>query len=155
VGPGHELRADDHQPGLRHGVAASKEPFVASSTSGTGISTYDCDQYGDNRAFNNGNTNTDVWLYPRTSFPGEGNGDPILYQRDGTGSWLTSEPTDSTNYYYKLTFERISHVGSGTYKICTRRVTKTKYIKQTGYKFTNWTYRPVSYSTTSFRPETR
>lgn len=133
-------------------VAVSKEPFVASSTSGTGISTFDCDQYGSNLAFNNGNTNTDVWLYPRTSFPGEGNGDPILYQKDGTGSWLTSEPTDATNYYYKLTFERISFSGgSGSYKICTRRVTKTKFIKRTGYKFTNWTYKPVNYGVSGYK----
>lgn len=135
-------------------VSTSKEPFVARTGNGTGISTYDCDQYGSNRSFNIGNIDENVWLYPRTYWTGEGEGDSELYQKDGTGSWLTSEPTNATNYYYKLTFERVSHTGSSSYKTCTRRVTKTKYIKQTGYKFTNWTYKPVNYDVSGFKAGT-
>ena len=134
------------------GVANSREPFVASSTSGTGISTFDCDQYSSNRSFTIGSNNQNVYLYPLTSWPnGEEIGNSVLYQKDGTGSWLTSEPTNSTSYYYKLTFERVSFVGSGTYQICTRRVTKTKYTKQTGYKFTDWSYKPVTYNVSGFK----
>lgn len=136
-------------------TAATKEPFLAQSGTGSNVSTYDCDQYGSNLSFTI-DSSPNVWLYPRTSWPGgEAQGDSVLYQKDGSGSWLTSEPTDASAYYYKLTFSRVTNPWSdGNKYSCTRQVTKTKYIKQTKYKLTNWTLKPLNLDVSAFKSGT-
>lgn len=142
----------------------TKEPFVAVTTgTGTGISENDCSWYGANQAFNiddgtNSGNGTNVKLYPRLSqsWPGEGVGDSVLYQpatSSGTNGWQTTEPGfNSGNYYHKLTFSFESRPTSGgTLRSCTRRVTKTKYIKRTAYKFTDWTFQPVNYNVSGYK----
>jgi Flp pilus assembly protein TadG len=136
----------------------SLKPDTAVSSTGTKISNNDCDDYGGNDAFNILGINVDVFFPVRTSYPGEGNGDSILYKAEGSSTWQASVPTTGT-YYTAATFSRVSNTWSdnngastGDYKTCTRRVTHTRYVKQpAGFKFTNWTYKPVTYNVNQYK----
>jgi Flp pilus assembly protein TadG len=139
------------------GNAVTKAPDVAVSAAGTLISNNDCANYGNNYGFNIGSTNTNVWLTNRTSYPGEGNGDNVLYKAEGSSTWQTSEPT-SGSFYTKATFSRVSATwndDSGSthanYQQCIRQVTHTRFIPGGGFKFTNWTYKPVTYNVSDFK----
>ncbi len=132
-------------------------PFVAYDGASTPMSTFDCEQYASNRAFNIGGINLDVTMFPRTSYPGQGNGDSILYRAEGSTNWTNSRPSTGT-FYDQLSFARVSGTWSdsggsntGAYRTCERRVTQQRYTKQTGFAFTNWTYRPVSYDVSAFK----
>lgn len=131
----------------------TKEPWESDTNNSTQMSNWDCDQYGANKSFTI-DSSPDVYLYPYTSWPGgEGIGASELYQKNGTGAWQTTEPTLTNNgeFYDKITFERESSTWSSGKKSCRREVTRTRYTKRKGYRFTNWTYRPVSYDVTGFR----
>ena len=136
-----------------YNVSNSWQPFVPSSTSGTNISTYDCDQYSSNRSFNIIGTG-DVWMYPATSYNGEGNGNPVLYRPQGSSTWQTNEPNTGTNYSM-LTFTRVSskwsNNGPSQYRTCERRVTMTNRVRRQGFAFTNWEYRPINVDVSDFR----
>lgn len=138
---------------------ASRLPDEAASPSGTVMSNNDCEQYGDNLSFSIDNsTNLRVWFPMRTSWPGgAGRGDSVLYKPEGSTTWQASEPTSGASYT-RATFSRVSDTwsdnnGSQThkYRICTRRVTHTRFIRQEGFRFTNWTYQPVTYNVSNYK----
>jgi Flp pilus assembly protein TadG len=140
-------------------VAATKQPFVASSTSGTNISNNDCERWSiTNTSFNIGGINLDVMLYPyEASSYSDNAGINAFYQPDGSTAWQTTEPTTGTGYT-KLTTERVSgywddNSGGTTtaYQKCTRRLSRTHYTKATVYKFTDWTYKPVAFNVAQFK----
>jgi Flp pilus assembly protein TadG len=142
-------------------VASSRAPDVATTSSATKISNNDCQNYSENEAFNIGGINVNVFLTPRTFYPGEGVGDTVLYKPEGSTSWQANEPT-SGDSFIKATFSRVSGTwnddnGAKTkyYRECTRRVTHTRFIKQgKTYKFTNWTYKPVTYNSSAYKAGT-
>jgi Flp pilus assembly protein TadG len=142
-------------------VANSRAPDVATSSSPTKISNNDCANYGNNLAFNIGGINVNVFLTPRTSYPGEGVGDNVLYKPEGSSTWQATQPT-SGDSYIRATFNRVSGTwndnnGAKTskYRECTRKVTHTRYIKASKtYKFTNWTYKPVTYNSSAYKAGT-
>lgn len=136
------------------------EPYKDDTNGGTYMSNNDCENYSDNKSFSiDNNTNRQVYLYPRTSWPGgAGIGNSTLYLADGAAAAQTSEPT-SGNYYWEITFQRKSgtwedNSGARTdlYKSCTRYVVYEKFIRNVPqFKFKNWTYRPVDYDVTGFK----
>jgi Flp pilus assembly protein TadG len=142
-------------------VAASRAPDIATTSSPTKISNNDCANYGNNLSFNIGGINVNVFLTPRTSYSGEGIGDSVLYKPEGSSTWQATEPT-SGDSFIKATFRRVSGTwndsnGSRTdrYRECIRRVTHTRYIKKPAtYKFTNWTYKPVTYNSSAYKAGT-
>lgn len=138
-------------------VPATRQPFVASSTSGTNISNNDCERWSTtNTSFNIGGINLDVMLYPyEGNAYGDSIGDSEFYQPDGTSTWQTTAPTTGAGYT-KLTTERVSGYWDdangatiSAYQKCTRRLTRTHYTK--GFKFTNWTYKPVAFNVSQFK----
>lgn len=138
--------------------SASFQPDSAVTGTGTVISNNDCEQYSDNLSFSVDNsTNYQAWFPMRTSWPGgAGIGDSVLYKAEGMSNWQASEPT-SGNSYIRATFSRVSGTWNdnsgaqtGNYQTCTRRVTHTRYIRQSSYRFTNWTYKPVVYDVANF-----
>lgn len=140
-------------------VAATRQPFVASNTTGTKISNNDCERWSnDNVSFNIGGINLNVMLYPyEASAYTDNYGVSTFYQSDGSSTWLTSEPTSGTGYT-RITTERVSGTwnddnGStvGNYKTCKRLLTRTKYKPANGFKFTNWTYKSVPYDVSGFK----
>lgn len=141
------------------GNNASYQPDSAVSSAGTVMSNNDCGLYGQNLSFSIDNsTNLRVWFPTRTSWPGgDGYGNSVLYKPDGSNSWQSSEPTSGTGYT-RATFSRVSATwsdnnGSQTsnYRACTRRVTHTRFIRETGFRFTNWTYQPVTYNVSNYK----
>lgn len=142
-------------------VAASKQPFANSGTTGTNISNGDCDRYSNNRSFNIGGINLNVMLYPYESSGYIDNyGVSELYQAEGQTTWQTNEPTTG-NRYTKITFSRVSgtwndNSGAQTanYQKCQRRVTHTVYSRSTKYAFTSWTYKNVNYDLSSYKSGT-
>jgi len=138
--------------------ATSKAPDAATNPTGTVMSNADCGNYSSNLSFSIDNsTNLQVWLYPLTAWPGnQGMGNSVLYKPDDSNTWQTTEPTTGSSYT-KATFSRLSATWSdnngattSAYKECKRRVTHTRYIRQTGFKFTDWTYQPVTYNVGNF-----
>jgi Flp pilus assembly protein TadG len=137
----------------------TRRPFIASSTSGTNISNNDCERWAnDNVSFNIGGINLDVMLYPYESSSYSDNfGISEFYIPEASSVWQVAEPTTG-NSYTKVTFSRLSGTwndNSGAitanYQKCDRRITKTRYVRGGGFKFTNWTYRPVSYNVANFK----
>jgi Flp pilus assembly protein TadG len=140
-------------------VAATKQPFVASNTTGTKISNNDCHRWSnDNVSFNIGGINLNVMLYPYEANTWTDNyGVDTFYQPDGSSVWQTSEPTSGTGFT-KITTARVSGTWDddsgatvGDYQYCTRKLTRTKYKPGSGFKFTNWTYKPVNYNVTQYK----
>ncbi|MFC3099176.1 Tad domain-containing protein [Alteraurantiacibacter palmitatis] len=141
------------------GNNASREPNVAVTATGTVMSNNDCALYGQNLSFTIDNsTNLRVWFPTLTSWPGgDGQGSSELYKPDGSNTWQSTVPTSGSGYT-RATFSRVSATwndnnGASTnqYRACTRRVTHTRFIRETGFRFTNWTYRPVEINTTNYR----
>src|SRR5690606_24997583 len=137
----------------------TKEPFVQRNNNSTTIRNDDCDRYGNNRSFQIDSGGTNVTLYPNTSYPNEGNGYSELYRSDGQNNWQTSEPTTGTGYT-KITFRRTSaRFGSSWWSsgsdsdtgTCQREVTHTHYIKEEGYPFSRWIYKPVDIDVSSYK----
>lgn len=126
------------------------EPWKSVVTGGTNISNVDCRDYASNKSMSIGGINKNVHLWPDTSWPGgSGRGDSVFYQAQGSSNWVTTEPTGSDSYR-RLTFARVSATwdddeGADTddYKNCRRRVSNERLVKQTRWRFTNWTYKPV------------
>ena len=140
-------------------LTATRQPFVASSTSGTNISNNDCERWGNtNTSFNIGGIDLNVMLYPYESASFADNaGIDTFYQNDGSSTWDTTEPTTGTGYT-KLTTQRVSGTwnddsGATTtaYQKCTRRLTRTHYTNAVAYKFTDWTYKPVAFNVSQFK----
>lgn len=140
----------------------SRQPDQAASPTGTVMSTNDCDNYSSNLSFSIDNsTALQVWFPMRTSWPGDaGIGNTILYKPEGSNNWQAAEPTTG-NSYTRASFARVSGTwtdnnGSQTnnYRTCTRRVTHTRYIRQQGFRFTNWTYQPVTLNVPNYRART-
>ena len=141
--------------------AASKLPDAAASPTGTKISNDDCANYSANKSFSiDTSPAVQVWFPLRTSWPGNaGVGNSTLYRPEGSTTWQSSVPTSGTAYT-RATFARVSSTwsdnnGSQTsnYKTCKRRVTHTRFIRSantTRYRFTNWTYQPVTYDVSNF-----
>ncbi len=135
-------------------------PYKEEIDAGTKMSNNDCSNYSDNRSFSiDDSTNRQVYLYPRTSWPGSaGIGDSVLYVPDGSTVAQTAKPTTG-NYYWQITFDRRSstwedHNGAKTskYRVCVREVKWEKYIRNIPeFKFKNWTYRPVTYNVSAFK----
>ena len=139
------------------------KPYLTDTNGSTVMSNNDCLNYSDNKSFSiDDNTNRRVWLFPRTSWPGDqGIGDPVLYSTGatpGSGTASTTKPT-SGSFYWQITFDRVSttwedNSGSSTnkYKSCTRNVVWTKFIKDVpDYKFVNWTYKKVNFDVSAFK----
>lgn len=135
------------------------EPYRDKLPTGTVMSNNDCENYSQNKSFLIDSTGRQVWLYPSTSWPGNaGIGDSTLFVPEGSSIAQTDEPTTG-NFYWAITFSRKSGTwedSNGTkyskYQTCTRYVTWTKFIKNVPqYKFTNWTYKPVSYTAPSYK----
>jgi hypothetical protein len=124
------------------------------------MSNADCENYGNNKSFSiDDNTNRNVYLYPRTSWPGSaGIGDSTLYVAEGSSVAVTSKPTTGS-YYWEITFQRRSNdwedndgAKTSKYRTCRRYVKWEKYIKNIPeFKFKNWTYRPVTYDVSGFK----
>lgn len=139
-------------------VAASKQPFATSNTTGTNISNDDCARYSANRSFNIGGINLNVMLYPYESSGYSDNfGATTLYQPEGSSTWQTTEPTTGTRYT-RITFERVSATWSdnsgaqtANYQKCQRRVTHTVYKRSVQYAFTSWTYKNVNYDLSAYK----
>ncbi len=140
-------------------AVASRLPDQAASPTGTVMSNNDCARYSENLSFSIDNsTNLRVWFPLRTSWPGgDGQGNSILYRPEGSTTWQASEPT-SGDSYIRATFSRVSSTwsdGNGSqhhnYRTCTRRVTHTRFIRQEGFRFTNWTYQPVTYNVSNYK----
>jgi Flp pilus assembly protein TadG len=140
-------------------VAATRQPFLASGTAGTKISNNDCERWSNqNRSFGIGGINLNVMLYPYEANSYNDNfGDSEFYQADGSTVWQTNEPTSGTGYT-KITTQRDVGTWSdnsgatiSAYRICTRKLTRTKYKPSSGFKFTNWTYKSVDYNVTQYK----
>jgi Flp pilus assembly protein TadG len=146
----------------KYDAADSKtiNPYVTDTNGGTVMSNNDCDNYSANKSFSiDDSTNRRVFLYPLTAWPGSaGVGNSVLYIPEGSTTAQTTKPTSGA-FYWEITFDRKSNTwedknGEHTnkYKTCTREVIHTKFIKNVPeYKFTNWTYRPVTYNVSSFK----
>ncbi|HEU4820841.1 MAG TPA: pilus assembly protein [Qipengyuania sp.] len=140
--------------------SASIEPYADSTDGGTEMSNNDCENYSANKSFSIDNsTNRRVWLYPRTSWPGDqGIGASTLYVPEGSSVAQTAKPT-SGNYYWEITFSRKSNdwedndgAQTNKYRTCTRYVHWEKYVRDIPeFKFKNWTYRPVTYDVSAFK----
>lgn len=130
----------------------AKRPFEAVGGSGTNIRRDDCQRYAANLSFYDNVAKEDVTLYPEGKYPGEGNGTRELYQRQGSSNWQTSEPNTGSQYT-KISFSWESGPSGNSSSIgkCTRRVTYTRYIKEEGFKFTDWSYKPVEYNVGSYK----
>ncbi len=139
-------------------VAATRQPFVASATTGTNISNNDCERWSGNSSFILDSIPINVMLYPYEANSYTDNfGVSDFYLPDGSSTWQISEPTSGTGYT-KITMGRVSGTwndNSGStyanYQKCTRRITRTKYKSQTGFKFTNWTYKNVNFNVSQFK----
>lgn len=141
--------------------AASKLPDQAASPTGTKISNDDCAQYSANLSFSiDVSPAVQVWFPLRTSWPGgAGIGNSTLYKAEGSSTWQATVPNSGTSYT-RATFARVSNTWSdnngattSAYKTCTRRVTHTRFTRSantTRYKFTNWTYQPVTYNVANY-----
>lgn len=138
------------------GSAASKAPYTAVTASGTNISQFDCDQYASNLSFQiDQGTTVQVNLVPRlsSSWSGESQGSSVLYIPEGSTEAQANEPSTGETYT-RITFERVSGSTNSTYSACTRRVTQTRYIRDRGYKITNWTHKPVTYAVSAYKGST-
>lgn len=140
-------------------AVASREPNVAAMPTGTVMSNNDCRLYGRNLSFSIDNaTNLRVWFPLRTSWPGgDGQGNSVLFRPDGSTTWQGSEPTSGTAYT-RATFSRVSGTWSdnngrqwNNYRVCQRRVTHTRHIREEGFRFTNWTYRPEPLNVANYK----
>jgi Flp pilus assembly protein TadG len=143
-------------------VAATKQPFSVSATSGTNISNNDCDRWSNyNHSFKLDSISLDVMLYPYEAYSYSDNyGDSEFYLPDGSSTWQTTEPTSGPGYT-KITTDRVSGTwndNSGStysaYQKCTRKITRTKYKPTSGFKFTNWTYKNVNFNVSQFKQGT-
>lgn len=139
----------DHVPSLY-----PFEPVSGASDPRDRIQNDDCTRYASNLSFQINSSTATVTLFPETRWPGrEGVGASELYRREGSSNWETSAPTTG-NSYVKITFQRSDFTGgsrSSSTGLCTRRVTQTRYIKREGWKFTNWSYKPVDYDVSSYK----
>ncbi len=140
-------------------VASTRQPFTAYSATETKISNNDCDRWGNfNSSFILDSVPLNVMLYPYEANTYSDNyGASELYLPDGSSVWQTSEPTSGPGYT-KITFNRISGTWSDNsgadyskYQRCIREVTRTKYKSASGFKFTNWTYKPVNYDVSQYK----
>lgn len=137
---------------------SSTQPFTAVTGAGTNISNVDCDDYSRNLSMSIGGINRDVFLWPRTSWPGgSGQGDSVMYQAEGSTSWVTSEPTNA-NSYRRLSFSRVSGTwndnnGNDTwrYQNCRRTVRNERFVKQRRWRFTNWTYKAIPIDVSDYK----
>jgi Flp pilus assembly protein TadG len=134
--------------------AASYLPNVATMPTGTPISTFDCDRYSENKSFNVMGIDLDVFFTPRTSFSNESEGSSEIYSTDNGETWSGTQPTTGSSFI-KATFSRESSSWSNSspsqYQTCIRNVTKQKYIWGSGYKFTNWTYKPITVDASQYK----
>ena len=136
------------------------KPYNASAGTGTVMSSRDCQDYSENLSFSiDDNTHRNVYLYPKTSWPGGADiGSSTLYIPEGSSTAQTNEPT-SGNSYDEITFSRVSDPWEdrsgatiANYKVCTRNVIYTKYRKNTNkFTFKNWTYTPVTFDVSAFK----
>ena len=83
-----------------------------------------------------------------------------VYRVVATGALQSSQPADSVEYdklYYSDGYADISAYPFGNenrddnFRACTRAVTTTRYSPTTIYKFTSWTYKPVSFDVSQFK----
>lgn len=166
TGAGDKYIVDSNEPKITYdqiydqSVSATKEPYLASNTSGSKMSNIDCGDYSNNYSMSiTGGSPASVTMFPRTSFPGAGVGDRVLYSRENESTATATKPTTGS-HYWEYTFSRVSNTwednsGADTsrYKICKRRVTRTKYVRQ-DYRFSHWTYQPVNYNVSNYKTET-
>lgn len=165
TGANEKYIPDVNEPQVRYDqtyaqtIATSREPYVATNSSGTKISNFDCSHYSSNFAMDvTGGSPTQVTLFPRTSFPGAGEGDQVLYIPDGSTTAQVTRPNSGPGFW-ELTFSRRSatwedNSGANTsqYKTCQRRVTRTRFVRQ-DFRFSHWTYKPLSYDVSSYKNE--
>ncbi len=83
-----------------------------------------------------------------------------VYRLVATGALQSSQPADTVEYdklYFSDGYADISAYPFGNqnradnFRACTRAVTTTRYSPQTIYKFTSWTYKPVSFDVSQFK----
>jgi len=96
--------------------------------SGTGISSSNCTKYGNNTSFSG--------FTPTSPTSGGGPQPTSTWQYSWVSEWGWSGAPDN----------------SGSTKSCRRQryITTTTYA-QSGYKFTNWTYKPATYNVSNFK----
>ncbi len=90
-----------------------------------------------------------------TSWTGNPRGNAVYYQ----GSTWSSSPPNTFPFQrvtYSLASNHSGQTSSGsdasTYRICTRKRTiETITAADNGYKFTNWTYKPISFNVSQFK----
>jgi Flp pilus assembly protein TadG len=139
----------------------SLRPYTSVNGGNYKMSNNDCDWYSANQSFNissSGGGSTDVTLYPYNSYPGNGVGYSVLYIPQGSTVAQTSEPTSGSSYV-KITFSRDSGTWEDNnggqinhYQKCKRNVTHTTYKRSTnGFRFTNWTYKPITVDVSSYK----
>ena len=139
-------------------TANTTQPFVGNTAAGTKISNVDCRDYSANLSMSIGGINKDVFLWPRTSWPGgSGQGDSVMYQPEGSTNWVTTEPTTG-NSYRRMTFSRVSGTWSdnsgadtASYRECRRQVKTERFVKRTRWQFTNWTYKAIPVDISAFK----
>lgn len=143
--------------------AKATQPYENVNGGNYKISNNDCGMYGMNQSFNiNGNNGgTNVTMFPRTSFPGQGVGDSVLFIPQGSSVAQVAQPTTGTSMT-RITFARKS--GSwedddgakiNQFQKCERTVTHTKYKRSSsGFRFTNWTYKPITFDVSAYKTGT-
>lgn len=124
----------------------SRAPFVASSASATSISRTDCNDYAVNTDFNDDGTDYD--LYPTSGADDA----PVLYATSSTATSASRTIPNQTTFW-KITFSKVSGSDNGRQSSCTRKVrwTKQKKVTTTSIEFEDYTYQPVTLSTTNFK----
>lgn len=143
---------------------ASLRPYQDVSGGNYKMSNNDCGWYSANKSFNisaNSGGGTDVTLFPDTSYPGQGNGTSVLYIPQGSSVAQASQPTTGTSFV-RITFSRKSGTWEddegndiSDYQKCERNVTHTTYKRSsTGFRWTNWTYKPITVNVASYKTGT-
>ncbi len=132
-----------------------QKPRAAPTTpTNTPMSYNDCFDYRQNNAFV-----IDHGPDAGTSWNASPSGRTV-YRVVATGALQSSQPADSVEYdklYYSDGYADISAYPFGNenrddnFRVCTRAVTTTRYSPTTIYKFTSWTYKPVSFDVSQFK----
>lgn len=135
-------------------VAPYSNNNTNTNDSTTKMSTYDCDMYGTNKSFSiDSGVYREVTMYPRTSYPGQGNGDSTLYWIPGN-NFASASNAEATTEVWKITFRRLSNDwndnnNSANYQRCQREVKMQKFTRGT-FQFDHWSYQPVTYDVSDY-----
>jgi Flp pilus assembly protein TadG len=120
----------------------------------TPMSYNDCTGYRENSNFG-----IDTGDDAGTTWNASPNGRTV-YRIVSTGAFQSTKPDDTEEYdkiYYKDGPADISQYPQGSanvspnYRVCTRKYDSTRFGPSTIYRFTSWTYKPVSYDLRQFK----